>query len=196
MAATTSSLPPGNMPGNLYCVTEGIYRGARPDIQEKMDYLVKSLHVKTIIDLQGGDPDTPLIGKLVPYFEKGEKPEDIAAERTMAAVAGVTGDNFLSKPLNSLEKVTTGENQTILEILSIMNDQNRQPVYVHCAHGADRTGVVVALYRVIYQHWDIWKAYDEMYENGHNWFHILFTNAMDRDFFKEAADAVRAGKKL
>jgi hypothetical protein len=129
------------------------------------------------------------------FFENGEKPEDIAAERTMAALVGVTGDNFLSKPLNSLEKITTGENQTILEILSIMNDQSRQPVYVHCAHGADRTGVVVALYRVIYEHWDPWKAYDEMYKNGHNWFHILFTNAMDREFFKEVADSVSAEKK-
>lgn len=40
------------------------------------------------------------------------------------------------------------------------------PIYVHCLHGQDRTGFVVAMFRVMYQGYRVDKAYDEMLAHG------------------------------
>ncbi len=70
-------------PPNVYQLVPSstIYRGARPESQEQMNFLVNQLYVKTIIDLQGGDFETPYIGSIVAWLEPGERPEEIAQER-------------------------------------------------------------------------------------------------------------------
>jgi len=40
------------------------------------------------------------------------------------------------------------------------------PIYVHCLHGRDRTGFVIALYRVFVQNWDCEKAISEAKGKG------------------------------
>ena len=44
-----------------------------------------------------------------------------------------------------------------------------KPVFVHCRHGRDRTGLDVAMYRIIAQGWDRERAIRELYEHGYNW---------------------------
>jgi tyrosine-protein phosphatase SIW14 len=56
--------------------------------------------------------------------------------------------------------------------LEIVSDPANQPVFVHCEHGADRTGAAVALYRIKIQHWDKEKAIDEMVNGGYNFHRI------------------------
>ena len=46
----------------------------------------------------------------------------------------------------------------------------RKPVYVHCLHGVDRTGFVIAAYRMIHQGWTLDKAYQECLDMGHHVF--------------------------
>ena len=53
------------------------------------------------------------------------------------------------------------------EILGILTDEGNQPVLVHCQSGVDRTGVVVALYRVEVQGWPVDRALREMILNYH-----------------------------
>lgn len=45
-----------------------------------------------------------------------------------------------------------------------------RPILVHCWHGADRTGAVVALYRMVVQGWSRERAIGEMLrpEFGHH----------------------------
>lgn len=50
-----------------------------------------------------------------------------------------------------------------------------KPVLVHCRHGADRTGLVMALYRMAFQDWGKEDAKDEM-QNGGFGFHRIWTN--------------------
>lgn len=59
--------------------------------------------------------------------------------------------------------------------LSIAADKNRQPVFVHCQHGADRTGTMCAAYRVVIDGWTKQQAIDEMTKGGFN-FHSIWNN--------------------
>jgi protein tyrosine/serine phosphatase len=43
-----------------------------------------------------------------------------------------------------------------------VKDQANAPIYVHCAGGRHRTGIVTAVYRMTFEGWNIEKAYDEM----------------------------------
>ncbi len=50
-----------------------------------------------------------------------------------------------------------------------------KPVLVHCRHGSDRTGLIVALYRIVFQNWSKEEALHEMLgeQFGH---HRIFWN--------------------
>lgn len=56
--------------------------------------------------------------------------------------------------------------EAVIRFLQIVTDKNRLPVFVHCQHGADRTGVTVAAYRIIVQGWTKEEAIAEMTEGG------------------------------
>lgn len=43
---------------------------------------------------------------------------------------------------------------------------NSAPTYLHCKHGKDRTGMTVALYRVLYNNWSVEKALGEAHRFG------------------------------
>lgn len=43
-----------------------------------------------------------------------------------------------------------------------------KPVLVHCFHGRDRTGLVIAAYRMMMEGWSYEEAYAEMLRYGHN----------------------------
>lgn len=52
------------------------------------------------------------------------------------------------------------------------------PVLVHCLHGADRTGTVVAMYRVVFQNWSKDRAIDEM-TNGGFGYHVEYASLVE-----------------
>lgn len=54
------------------------------------------------------------------------------------------------------------EMEDALAFLRIIEQPLALPVFVHCQHGADRTGVMVAIYRIRIQGWEVDKAIDEM----------------------------------
>jgi tyrosine-protein phosphatase SIW14 len=120
-------------------VAPGIYRGARPDAQGLRD--LAALGVRTDLDL--------------------EKLKDVVAtERQSAAAAGVT---LVSEPMSYL---FSPSDQLVDDILSVLDDPARQPVFVHCKLGNDRTGLVVAIHRVESQGWDPADAWDEALAMG------------------------------
>jgi protein tyrosine phosphatase (PTP) superfamily phosphohydrolase (DUF442 family) len=49
------------------------------------------------------------------------------------------------------------------------------PVLLHCQHGADRTGMISALYRILYQGWSKDVVLDEM-QNGMFGYHAVWGN--------------------
>ncbi len=50
-----------------------------------------------------------------------------------------------------------------------------KPLLVHCRHGSDRTGVVVAMYRIVFQGWSKEDALNELLNGGFG-FHEYYKN--------------------
>ena len=67
------------------------------------------------------------------------------------------------------------EREDVVRFLKVATDPARGPVLVHCQHGADRTGTMVAIYRVAVQGWSKAEAAREMTEGGYG-FHEVWVN--------------------
>ncbi|MDD5224619.1 MAG: tyrosine-protein phosphatase [bacterium] len=73
-----------------------------------------------------------------------------------------------------LPEITWDEkNQDVIDFLRVVNDPGNQPVFVHCHHGSDRTGAMIAAYRVVVQGWSREEAIREMTEGGYG-FHPMW----------------------
>lgn len=58
------------------------------------------------------------------------------------------------------------DTDVIAALRSIHASQERGAVLIHCKHGQNRTGLIAALYRVVYQDWSKEQALAEMREGG------------------------------
>ena len=82
------------------------------------------------------------------------------------------------------------EEEDVIRFLQIVTNPKRTPVLVHCQHGADRTGLMVAIYRIVVQGWSREDAAREMTEGGFG-FHEVWINlipwldALDIDRIKK-----------
>jgi protein tyrosine/serine phosphatase len=54
----------------------------------------------------------------------------------------------------------------IAKVLAVLNSNGTAPIYIHCLGGRDRTGTVIACYRIAHDGWDNRKAFDEAIANG------------------------------
>lgn len=67
------------------------------------------------------------------------------------------------------------EEEDIIRFLKIVTDKNKLPVFVHCQHGADRTGTMCAIYRIAVEGWTKEEAIEEM-TKGDFGFHEIWGN--------------------
>jgi protein tyrosine/serine phosphatase len=65
-----------------------------------------------------------------------------------------------------------------------------KPILVHCWHGSDRTGVVAAMYRMVFQNWPRQQAIDEFINGGYG-YHASFYPNIERYLEKVNIDAIR-----
>ena len=105
--------------------------------------LAASLHVQTDLNLRAGYDDVDLL--------KG---------------TGIAGEHV---PMTTF--ITKDEVIKALKI--IIAAQKKGPVLVHCQRGADRTGAVMAMYRIVVQGWSKQQALDEMEHGGYAFNPIL-----------------------
>jgi hypothetical protein len=82
----------------------------------------------------------------------------------------------------------------VLEALRTMADPANRPLMIHCQHGADRTGALVALYRVVVQGWTKEKAVEEMNRGGYH--HNSLWRNLDRYVMRADVEALRKALKL
>jgi protein tyrosine phosphatase (PTP) superfamily phosphohydrolase (DUF442 family) len=84
------------------------------------------------------------------------------------------GDSALASEHLSM-KAWHPERDEAVRFLRIVTDPARTPVIVHCQHGADRTGTLCAVYRIVVQGWTRQEALREMTE-GNFGFHAVWKN--------------------
>jgi protein tyrosine/serine phosphatase len=150
----TWALKVADKPGldNLYRVNSNLYRAAQPTangflfLNSKPTLLADDLPIKTVISLRAWHDDAPLV------------PKD---------------------PAFKLEQIHFNtwhpENDDVIKFLRIATTKENQPVLVHCQHGSDRTGTMVAIYRIAYEGWTKEQAIEEMIRGGYG-FHIMWQN--------------------
>ena len=73
-----------------------------------------------------------------------------------------------------LESTDAPEPEQVKRFLEIVRDPSAHPVYVHCLHGVDRTGTMIAVYRMTVEGWSNSDALAEMEHFGaHSVLHDL-----------------------
>ncbi|HKP36868.1 MAG TPA: dual specificity protein phosphatase family protein [Pyrinomonadaceae bacterium] len=130
---------PGVSIENFGKVNDHYYRGSQPDHQQFAE--LKRIGIKTVIDLR--------------------KDNKAAAE----GWARDSGLKYFRIPLKASTAAT--EEQTAY-FLSLVNDPENWPVYVHCKGGRHRTGALTAVYRITHDGWTADQAYREMQEFDFN----------------------------
>jgi tyrosine-protein phosphatase SIW14 len=118
---------------NFGQVADFYYRGAQPRGEEYNQ--LAAIGIKTIIDLR-------------------DDPKDYARALTEQA-----GMKYINLPLDDKGYPPP---DTASKFLSLVNDSENWPVYVHCAGGRHRTGAMTAVFRMTVQGWDAPRAYEEM----------------------------------
>ena len=128
---------------NFHRVDDHVFRGARPGTDGVR--ALAAIKIKTIVDLRPGD-------------------ERESREKLEAEALGIT---YVNVPMNGFHAPTDAE---IEKVLTTMNDSTAWPVFVHCKYGEDRTGTVIACYRMRHDGWANDKALDEAKKMGmHRW---------------------------
>jgi protein tyrosine/serine phosphatase len=94
-----------------------------------------------------------------------EAPEEEALVRNL-------GMEYLYYPMDPLAAPTHAH---VLAFLHTVADPRRGHVFFHCYHGADRTGVLAACYRLAHDGWTLEEALAELDEHH---FHHAFQQAM------------------
>ncbi len=71
--------------------------------------------------------------------------------------------NFVGIPLTYWVHPTDEE---IEKFFRTIDDESNRPIFVHCKHGSDRTGMLMAFYRMARENWNVDDAYREMENCG------------------------------
>lgn len=112
--------------GNFHQVDEHVYRGAQPS-NDGFKNLAK-LGVKIVVDLR----------------EAGDRARE---EEKLVSSEGM---RYVGIPMNGLHAPAATD---VAKALDLLEGSSSGAVFVHCRRGADRTGSVIACYRVEHDHW-------------------------------------------
>lgn len=67
------------------------------------------------------------------------------------------------------------EDEDVVRFLKLVTSTNGGPYLVHCLHGADRTGTMIAIYRIAVEGWKKQDAIKEMTDGGFG-YHTVWSN--------------------
>lgn len=63
----------------------------------------------------------------------------------------------------------------VVEVMRLLRNKENGPFLIHCQHGADRTGLMSAMYRMLEENWTAQEALDELIDGGYG-FHSVWKN--------------------
>jgi len=119
---------------NFEQVNESLCRGAQPSAEGFRE--LAQMGVQTVLDLRGSGGRSQKEGELVRRL----------------------GMQYVNVPLDGYQAPTADQ---VAKVFALLNDQSSGKVFVHCRRGADRTGTILALYRIQHDHWTNRQALDE-----------------------------------
>jgi protein tyrosine/serine phosphatase len=145
--------------GNFHPITPGeAYRSAQPDGDE-LEHYIKKYNIRSVVNLRGDNPGKPW------YIEE---------MKTSAELNVVHYDVSLSSDREP------GEDE-VKQLMEIFKSAPR-PVLIHCQAGADRSGLVAAMWKVVVDKESKTSA-EKQLSIWYGHIPIRGTDAMDR-FFK------------
>ncbi|HYL38869.1 MAG TPA: tyrosine-protein phosphatase [Bryobacteraceae bacterium] len=125
---------------NFHQVNDRIFRGGQPaDGGWKS---LADLGIKLVVDLR----------------PPSEHPTGREEQAVQAA-----GMRYVNMPMKGLRAPS---DQEIAQALAILESSSQTPIFVHCRRGSDRTGTVIACYRIAHDHWPNGKALQEALSHG------------------------------
>jgi len=83
------------------------------------------------------------------------------SDKDEVAGTGLKSIRFEVKPWHA-------EKEDVIGFLKAVTDTNNLPVFVHCERGADRTGTMCAMYRIVVCGWTKPQAIEEMRQGGYH----------------------------
>ncbi|HYK18320.1 MAG TPA: sulfur transferase domain-containing protein [Bryobacteraceae bacterium] len=125
---------------NFHQVNDHLYRGGQPGDAGWSS--LANLGVKLVVDLR---PAT-------------EHPVQTEARAVEAA-----GMRYVNVPMKSLGAPAP---DVVLRVLALLESGANGSVFVHCKRGSDRTGTMIACYRIQHDHWENQKALHEARSYG------------------------------
>lgn len=148
------------------------------DNLERAGSFIPRLHVVAYELIRGGQPEGDGIKLLAAAGVNtivNLRDEDmlIKGERRIAEAQGL---RFISIPMEIFSYPSLS---TFNQFIEAVANAEGKPVFVHCQHGQDRTGTMVAAYRVARQGWTAAASYAEMLDFG---FHPGFQNLTEALF--------------
>lgn len=119
---------------------------ATPSVQAKTEDLPK-LNTVTANILRGGRPTANGLKilqqkKIKTIIDIDDSKSAIETERKNLEKTGI---KYYSIPFNSFARPVDAN---VKKVQDLLNDPSKYPIYIHCKHGEDRTGLMIGLYRV------------------------------------------------
>ncbi len=151
---------------NFHQVNAQVYRGGQPKAGglEKL----KAMGIRTILNLRGEDDHS--------------RAEGDAAQRLGLRYYSISLPGF-SNP----------KDEEVDRVLDIINAHENQPVFVHCHHGKDRTGTIIASYRISHDGWNAEQAKAEAKRYGLSWVQLGMRNYIDHYYARQQRKRDGAG---
>jgi tyrosine-protein phosphatase SIW14 len=144
-APAAAALPSLHGITNFGQVTPVLFRGGQPTSEGYRE--LKQMGIDTVVSF------------------RHEKGENTLERRTVEGL----GMKFVNLPWHAWDDPT---DQQVSQFFALLSSSPHGKVYVHCQQGRDRTGTMVALYRVAVDHWCPASAVAEM--KAYHYHHFFF----------------------